>query len=365
MSVKTYKKRRKLDTQSFIELAKEVHSNKYIYDKSIFVATKKKLTITCPVHGNFEQSPASHLNGRGCPRCAGKNKTTEEVIEQFRTIHGYKYDYSKLNFINTLIPLEIICPVHGKFTQLYHNHLRGQGCILCADKVLLTTEEFIRRAREVHGDFYDYSKVIYRGNKEKVTIICPVHGDFEQVAGNHLQGQRCIKCVGNGHSNTEDFIRKVRKIHRDFYNYSKVDYKGAHIKVEIICPIHGSFWQKPNNHLNGQICPECSIAKRVSKGEVELKEFIKSFYQNEIISNSRKIISPKELDIFIPKLKLAFEYNGDYWHRLQEEKNPGYHEDKRNRCKKKGITLIEIWERDWKKNKDQIKDLIRTYFKGL
>lgn len=98
-----------------------------------------------------------------------------------------------------------------------------------------------------------------------------------------------------------------------------------------------------------------------SKGEKELCNFIKSIYFREVLENTRKFIGGKELDIYLPELKLAFEYNGEYWHKIHEEKEPGYHKNKQKACEENGVKLIEIWENDWKKNNQQIKDLISKH----
>lgn len=118
----------------------------------------------------------------------------------------------------------------------------------------LTTEEFIKKAREVHGNKYDYSKVIYNGLHKKVCIVCPEHGEFWQEAGSHLKGRGCPICwyKKNGNScrkSLEVFIEQARKIHGDKYDYSKVKYINSFTKVCIICPEHGEFWQTPVHHL--------------------------------------------------------------------------------------------------------------------
>ena len=105
--------------------------------------------------------------------------TTEEFILKAKKVHGDKYDYSQVNYVKTTIPVTIICPIHGPFTQRPVNHLRGKGCKYCGNAVKHTTEEFIEAARKVHGDKYDYSQVEYVNNKTKVKIICPIHGLFE------------------------------------------------------------------------------------------------------------------------------------------------------------------------------------------
>ncbi len=142
----------------------------------------------------------------------------------------------------------------------------------------------------------------------------------------------------------QNFINRANKIHDNKYNYSKSEYILSHSKVIIICIAHGEFLQMPYDHLNGKGCPKCSHS--ISKQEKALAAFIKSNYSGEIITNSKKIISPLELDIYLPDLKLAFEFNGLYWHsELRKDKN--YHLDKTNVVESKGIQLIHIYEDDW------------------
>ena len=127
----------------------------------------------------------------------------------------------------------------------------------------LTTEEFVERAKKIHGDKYDYSKVEYINNSTEVCIICSKHGEFWQKPEKHLRGHGCAKCCKTGiKSNTNDFIEKAKIVHGDKYDYSKVEYVNNHTKVCIICPIHGEFWQTPNSHLNGNGCFDCSYIER-------------------------------------------------------------------------------------------------------
>ena len=121
-----------------------------------------------------------------------------------------------------------------------------------------TTDDFIKKAREVHGDKYDYSKVNYVKNSTKVCIICPEHGEFWQIPSNHLKGFGCPKCTNNHHYTTEEWIQNAKEVHGDRYDYSKVNYTNRKAKVCIICPEHGEFWQRGGDHLNGQGCPGCT-----------------------------------------------------------------------------------------------------------
>lgn len=139
----------------------------------------------------------------------------------------------------------------------------------------VTTESWICEVSKIHNNKYDYSKVKYENNKAKVIIICPIHGEFEQVAKDHLKGSGCSICGRIKHEesrrlNTEEFIVKSKITHGDLYDYSKVEYINARTKVCIVCNKHGEFWQNPNNHTQGQGCPVCSS----SKGELLIRKWL-------------------------------------------------------------------------------------------
>ena len=118
-------------TEEFINEAKLIHDNKYDYSLTNYINSKTKVKIICPTHGIFEQMPSSHLFGNGCPKCRGKNKTTEEFINEAKLIHDNKYDYSLVNYISSHISIKIICPIHGVFEQSPANHLTSNGCPVC------------------------------------------------------------------------------------------------------------------------------------------------------------------------------------------------------------------------------------------
>ena len=249
-----WEKRGRTTTEDFIKRAREVHGNKFDYSKTVYKDTKTEVCIICPEHGEFWQKPEVHLTSKnGCPKCYGKNKTTEDFIKEAKKVHGDKYDYSKTIYKGAL---EKVCikdkTTNIEFWQLPNNHLK------CDGSKFMTTESFILKAREVHGDKYDYSKVNYTKSGEKVCIICPIHGEFWQTPKNHLGGNGCPKCSHpNVKKTTEDFIKEARKVHGDKYNYSKTVYKNAKTKVCIICPEHGEFWQEPYLHLKGSGCKKC------------------------------------------------------------------------------------------------------------
>lgn len=251
--------RRKKTTEEFIERAIEVHGDKYDYSSVIYINSKSHVNIFCEDHGVFAQSPANHLIGNGCPMCAGNIlRTTEEFISEARSVHGDRYDYSSAACSGNKKNIVISCKHHGVFTQSPYKHLHGSGCPRCAKVVRKTTEEFIVQAKEVHGDKYDYSLVEYSNAKSKVSIVCKEHAEFSQKANHHLRGVGCPKCFGTVKKTTEDFVEDARTVHGDKYNYSKVLYVTAGSKVVITCSIHKDFSQSPNHHLHGGGCPKCA-----------------------------------------------------------------------------------------------------------
>ena len=214
------------------------------------------------------------------------------------------------------------------------------------------TENFINKAKKIHGDKYDYSKVNYVNSKTKVCIICPKHGEFWQEPRHHLSKHGCPMC-GKENSDRKqsltlnEFIEKSNQIHNGKYSYDKVNYVNAETKVCIICPKHGEFWQVPGNHIRGKGCPKCG--QIMSKAEDEIMELLKGL---ECHQRNRDILKGKEIDIFIPSLKLGIEYNGLFWHSEESGKDNNYHINKLIECNKQGIRLIQIFEDEWIKHRE-------------
>ena len=139
----------------------------------------------------------------------------------------------------------------------------------------LTQEEFVAKAKSIHGDKYNYSKVIYTHNKSKVIIVCPIHGEFEQAPVNHLRGKGCMKCAAPlkvSFLSQQEFIDRSTKIHDNFFSYEKVIYKDSRLPVEIICPKHGSFFQAPRNHMVGyKGCKQCNHETKIKPKKTQEK----------------------------------------------------------------------------------------------
>jgi hypothetical protein len=245
----------------FLKKAIALHGDRYDYSKANYINAKTNITIICDIHGEFNQLPRVHLRGSGCQACAlDKNRDSlSSVIDKFKNRHGNLYDYSKVVYSGAAVKVSIICPKHGEFLQTPTSHMSGNGCPVCANNAKLGNDGFIKKSIEKHGDKYDYSKVNYINNSTNVTIICPKHGEFQQKPNNHLNGKGCKTCAHNvNRYSLSDFITKAINKHGDKYSYVNSNYINGKTKVDIRCPIHGDFKQSAESHLAGHGCNLCA-----------------------------------------------------------------------------------------------------------
>ena len=344
----------------YLELKKKFPN--YEFDLSTYKTLNSKIRIICPKHGEYWQSVKYALRSFGCPKCVneinGRKQRTplNKFIEQAREVHGDKYDYSKVEYVNNSTKICIICPEHGEFWQEPATHLRSQGCPKCSHTYKRTKDDFIEDARKVHGDKYDYSKVEYVDTKTKVCIICHEkdefgneHGEFWQTPKNHLKGYGCKKC-SNNFLDENIFILKSQKIHGDKYDYSKVEYVNNKTKVCIICPEHGEFWQIPNCHLSGQGCPLC----KTSHLEREMKQFLVDNEINHVYQyHNKDIFDRQSFDFYLPEYNIAVECQGEQHYVANFFKSKGIEyaekhleyiqgldKKKRDIAKENGITVL-------------------------
>ena len=273
------KYKEKYTTEFFVERAHKIHNFKYDYSKVNYVNNHTKIEIICPEHGSFYQVPLSHLSSSGCTKCSfrirgdKRKKTLQDFLIKSCLVHGNKYDYSKSIYKKVKIKVTIICPVHGEFKQTPDCHSRGAGCPLCYGNVKKTTDDFKKDAIEIHGDRYDYSKVNYINTNYPVTIICQKHGEFTQEPEKHLiRKHGCPLCGGSARLNNNIFIERSTKTHYGKYDYSKVEYINNIKPVIIRCPVHGDFEQSPNAHLAGKGCNKCNYPQ--SKGVLKIIDYL-------------------------------------------------------------------------------------------
>jgi len=179
-----------MKTLEFIKKANKIHNNRYNYSEVNYINSKTNVKIICSIHGEFFQTPNNHLKPQNCPSCVLQNR--KDVFIQKATEKHNKYDYSEVNYINSKTNVTIICPEHGEFQQTPEAHLKSMGCKKCSSRKS-NTNEFIQKANKIHNK-YDYSEVNYIDANTKVKIICPEHGSFFQTPGSHLNGSCCSKC---------------------------------------------------------------------------------------------------------------------------------------------------------------------------
>jgi hypothetical protein len=276
---------RKLTTDEFIEKSIEIWGNRFDYSLVEYENNKKKVKIICPIHGKFEQKPNNHLNSKyGCTQCGierekynkiedkrrKKEQLKKERIDNFfkkcKEIHGDRYDYSLVEYINTNSKVKIICREHGEFEQRASAHSAGQGCSECKfEKRRTGLDEFLIRCKEIHDDKFDYSLITeYKNSNTKVKVICKKHGEFLITPDNHInRKQGCVECKKLG---LDGFLEKAKSKWGDRYDYSLVEYKNNKEKINIICKEHGVFEQRVSDHFNLKHgCPECALSEiRVS-----------------------------------------------------------------------------------------------------
>lgn len=287
-----------LTQKEFLSLCKAMHKDKYNYSKTVYVNARSMVTVTCKQHGDFEQRAYSHLSGMGCRRCGSEGKmvplkhSTKEYVSLAKEKHGGRYTYARLKYEGTNGKVLITCKQHGDFEQRASSHLSGQGCPECANKdrrskTTLSTYAFVQKANAVHGDLYEYSKVVYRHHDQKVSIVCHKHGTFKQTPANHAnQKQGCPECG-------------VEKNLRSYGNGSVIERR-----------VFG--WLK----------------KHVA-----------------VERNNRTVLAPKEIDLWCISHKTGIEVHGSYWHR-SELKCKTYHYDKAKLAKKAGIDLLQFWDHE-------------------
>ena len=346
---------KRLNTEIFIERSIKIHGDKYDYSKVIYINNKTKVCIICNKHGEFWQTPKLHMNGRGCSKCGnivisnklcGKKRSkstclhknnskfvpnyeykkynindTNSFIAYSEKLHKHKYDYSKVEYINRIVKICIICPEHGEFWQSPYSHLIGHGCNKCGHKITngkqtYTFDEFMTIAKSKYKNKYIYDSKEYNGFGTKMKMVCSEHGEFWQIPRYHLNGCGCKECVNEYKRllcslGKENFIKKASECFRNYYSYENVIYVNNSMKVSISCPKHGIFLCTPANHLRGRGCPICKSEYYI--GETKLFLLLKTiFEEHEIVRQykSKWLSNNKSLDFFIPKYNIAIEHQG-------------------------------------------------------
>jgi Protein of unknown function (DUF723) len=365
---------KKLTTSEFIENAKITHGHLYNYDDVIYNGGEIKVRIKCPKHGIFSQAPKKHISGDGCPDC-GRHKTknsrkltTKKFVEKAKIIHNNFYNYKNVTYNYSHLPVKIDCPVHGEFQQIARNHLMGQGCPKCKiisikEKLTHTTDDFIKKAKHVHGNRYDYNRVDYCGEENEIIITCKTHGEFLQTPHNHLAGKGCSECgliktLNSIKLTTVEFIKRAKNIHNNYYDYNKTIFENSEINVIITCNIHGDFEQKSHNHLNGQGCPRCKYNNSISKPALSWLLYLEQENNINIIKEYPIPNTRYSADGYCKETNTIYEFYGDYFHGNPNKNfkstcgfdvKKAYEKTLKRETKIKDLkyNIITIWEDDY------------------
>lgn len=299
------KREPKISTIEWINQATKIHNGKFDYSKVDYTGVDNKVVVGCPIHGEVSMVAGNHLKGSGCYKCSSvkngqyRKNTNDDILEKFISIHGDKYDYSKVDFKDMNSPVIIICPDHGEFEQTPSTHYHGKsGCAKCVyDERRITLDDWKSHCNYIHNGKYDYSE-------------------------------------------------------------TKLDPNSILNFIKYKCPDHGIIKQRATVHMNHG-CPFCSNLR--STQETVLYEFLKTLFPDSV-SGNRSVLSGKELDIYIPSKKLAIEFDGLYWHSSNSTECDydmrKKHIYKTVECEKQGIQLIHIFENEYIKNRELIHSML-------
>lgn len=414
---------KKLHPDDLLRRFSEVHRDTYEYSlPQEAPTTRSKIAVVCRKHGAFSQTIANHLRGAGCPSCAGKHPVYKDFAARAAKAHGGRYVYPALppTFSST-DKLRVVCGRHGEFMQTAYVHLRGGGCPKCAGRGQYSGGEFRRLAMEKHGGRYafDANKTEYPP-KEKLVFVCEAHGEFKQTPRQHLHSAGCPTCAQEIRMERGDFIARAYAVHQGKYTYEKYSPGPAGTPVVITCPIHGEFSQARNAHLSGAGCRGCAntgnsrsktattaevaarlgvdvieyvntespirlsckvhgeyevaragdaiykgvrcsqCANKVSRWEQDVGAYLTSI--GVATERTRKIIAPKEIDLYSEEHRVGVECHGAYFHSTAFQTSPSQHLHKLRLAQAADIRLVQVFEDEWKYRRSAVENLLASAF---
>lgn len=317
----------KTKTEKFIEKAIQLHGERYSYGKVLYTKTNEPVIITCSAHGDFLQTPLSHLRGSGCTKCFRESQRidTKTFIQKSVAVHGDLFDYTNTVYVSSNEKVKVACKLHGEFLQFPQDHMSGHGCPICANKNTYTTEQFIEKCKSIHGDKYDYTKSEYKKYDVKTIVTCRKHGDFEITPKNLFGGYGCYSC---GRESAAISMRKSQ-----FNNLYTIDESINHIDIE----------SKYIKCLN------------------EIKQFIESLEETVTVNAT---VDNIKVDILVENKNIAIDFDGLYSHSSGDIENDistkKRHLEKTSICEENGIQLLHIFENEWDEKRDVWKSVIKN-----
>lgn len=298
--------------------------------------------------------------------------TQDEFIERSRSVHGERFAYERLLYVNARTPVILTCREHGEFTADAATHLRGvNSCSRCNGQEPMN----FQRAQAMIEKLFSGNIALIPGQsissmRSPATATCLLHGvNFTTVIRSLLQGQNgCSLCQPSGKKlSLEVFLARAERMYGGKYSYEAIRVlPGIHGSIEVTCREHEyTFSQSVDNHLSGREgCLPCRASTRSSRGEEELTRFIEGLGYG-VKRGDRSVLRGREIDVLIPALSLGFEYNGEYWHSdAVVRRNTGmgadeYHSMKLSMAAKAGVKLHFIWEREWRGEREATESRVR------
>ena len=339
------------------EFLKEVYllvKDEYIFLEEYKSTNTKILCKHNKCNHEWKITPNNFINNhRRCPKCNGSvKKSNKEFLKEIYSLVKDEYTFlEEYSGTNT----KILCK-HNKCNHEWKitpsHFINGKRCPKCANKLRnkkrqTSDRDFKKYVQEIVGDEYSFLESYINSS---IKILC-IHNKcgykWKIMPKNFKNGTRCPKCSGLIKISDKDFKKKVIEKVKDEYIFLE-KYINNKTPIKVKHNTCGNIYKvSPHNFLDtNRRCAKCSNSKGFSRGEKSLLKFIKKYYKDKIIENDRKILNGKELDIYLPKLKIAIEYCGLYWH-SNKFINPTYHLNKLNLCKEKGIRLVQIFEDEW------------------
>lgn len=299
-------------TEQYIQEIRSIYGDIFEFGNTIYKGCHELVTITCPIHGDFDRIATNFLMGGGCSLCNSKY-TTETLIQKLVNVRGDEFDYSKVKWNGSDEKITIICKVHGEFDQSIYHHLSGFGCSECSGNRKKTSIDFKTNGFNLYGEKNDYSKIQdFKNNKTPVEIICKYHGSFFKSYYDHIiKNFDCPDC-NNIVNTTSKFIIESVKTHGNLYGYFPSTYMDNKTTIEITCRTHGSFWQNPSDHMNGAGCSKCNI----SRGERAIMQWLITnnllYEYNKSFDNCRNPVTNRKLwfDFYLPTPNTLIEFDG-------------------------------------------------------
>jgi Zn finger protein HypA/HybF involved in hydrogenase expression len=269
-----------LSTSEVVQRFISSNGNRYDYSRVNYVNVGTKVEIICDEHGSFWTLPSNHYKGSGCPKCRAANlsrlftKSRYEVINEFISIHGDKYNYDLVEYINNVTPITLFCKTHGEFQITPHKHKAGGICPQCSKESSYfsrtkTTLKFIEEANEIHNFKYDYSKSVYTFSLSKLIITCSHHGDFEQKASDHVFGKGCPRCTHQVSKSESEWLNSLNIPHlikgMPLKEKPRRKVDGYDPITNTVYQFHGDYW-----HGNPKVYPSSTVNKHNGKTMGEL-----------------------------------------------------------------------------------------------